>query len=396
MVERRRRLEIEIRRSAPEYGEILYPRPASLAGIQGVLRPDELLLEYFVGKEQAWLWILDRERARLHPLGSPSRIERLVGEFVDQVSRPGGDLGGRNPDIEAAERLAAAVLPAIPLPVAKRLVIAPDGPLHHVPFEALRIGGRFLVQDHEVVVVPSATALRLMRERVRPTAAGGFLGVGDPLARPGDTHSPRLPFARREVEGIAGLFPEESSRVLIGASATESMLRSLDLERFRYVHFATHGWLDAENPRHSGLKLTAAEGEGSDDLLSLDEILGLRLGSEVVVLSACRSGLGELLVGEGLVGLTRAFLYAGSRTVVVSLWNVGDRSTADFMLAVYEGLRRGEGISAALRQAKLRFLASDRPDRRRILRWAPFVLVGEPGRPSGKVNRASTNSTMKR
>jgi CHAT domain-containing protein len=111
------------------------------------------------------------------------------------------------------------------------------------------------------------------------------------------------------------------------------------------------------------------------------------------VLSACRSGLGELLRGEGLISLTRSFLYAGSRSVVVSLWDVADSSTADFMLEVYRGLIEGSGTSASLRRAKLSFLTSERPGRRQIRRWAPFVLVGEPGEVTKEMNRDRAGST---
>ena len=139
--------------------------------------------------------------------------------------------------------------------------------------------------------------------------------------------------------------------------------------------------------------LTAAGSDPTGHVLTPGDILGLRLDSDVVVLSACRSGLGELLRGEGLVSLTRAFLQAGSRAVVVSLWDVGDRSTADFMGAFYKGLLRGEPVAAALRGAELSFVRSESPSRREIFRWAPFVLVGDPGVPANALNPAPAGST---
>jgi CHAT domain-containing protein len=148
---------------------------------------------------------------------------------------------------------------------------------------------------------------------------------------------------------------------------------------FRFLHFATHGWFDPEDPRNSGLRLATGGETAESDLLSMDDILALPLSAEVVVLSACGSGLGELVRGEGFIGLTRAFLYAGSRSVVATLWDVEDRPTSEFMTEFYRFLRAGESASSALRRARLGFLASDRAGRRRLAQWAPFVLVGDPG-----------------
>jgi len=390
------RLEIEIRRGEPRYAEIVYPVPVTASELRSdVLREGEVLLEYFVGERRAWLWVADRAGVKVHALVSPAEIHERVAAFLAEARGADADLAGRRPDIAAAERLAAAVLPPRPLPRGSRLLVAPDGPLHHVPFGALRGGGRFLIEDHEITVVPSATALRLMRHLPAARAAGGFLGVGDPIAREKDPEFPSLPYSGMEIERIGRLFPEAERRTLTGAAATQDKLGALDLGRFRYVHFATHGRLESHNARLSGLALTAVPGDPTGHVLTSADILGLRLDSDLVVLSACRSGLGELLRGEGLVSLTRAFLYAGSRSVVVSLWDVGDRSTADFMGSFYEGLLRGEPAASALRGAKLSFLESESPSRREIFRWAPFVLVGDPGESRNALNPAPPAPTKR-
>jgi CHAT domain-containing protein len=181
--------------------------------------------------------------------------------------------------------------------------------------------------------------------------------------------------------------------MLLGPDATKAKLRALDLERYRFVHFATHGWLFGDDASRSGLTLTADSDDAGSALLSREDVVGLRLGSDVVVLSACRSGEGELLRGEGLVGLTRSFLYAGTRSVLVSLWNVGDQSTVDFMTEFYRGMKAGETAAAALRRAKLSFLESERAARRAVRHWAPFILVGNPAPARGAVNRSANGPT---
>jgi CHAT domain-containing protein len=220
-----------------------------------------------------------------------------------------------------------------------------------------------------------------MRRRAPPSSRS-FLGVADPVTTvAGETLAP-LPFAGQEVDSVAGLFPESDRRVLTGADAARATIRSLDLRRYRFVHFATHGWLDPGEWQDSGLWLSPASAGGPAEILSVEDTLSLSLDAELVVLSACRSGAGEMLNGEGLVGLTRAFLHSGSRGVVVSLWAVPDQSTADLMGAFYGAVRRGKSASTALREAKLELLRSTVPGRNRIARWAGFVLVGVHGPPS--------------
>jgi CHAT domain-containing protein len=192
-----------------------------------------------------------------------------------------------------------------------------------------------------------------------------------------------LAHARSEVLSIARLFPPDRRQVRLGGAATESGFKKEDLAQYRILHLATHGLIDDSAPGRSGLLL--APGDGTEDgLLQGTEILNLKLDADMVVLSACGSGLGTLVRGEGLVGLSRAFFYAGTRSLVVSLWNVDDASTAEVMKAFYRRLSRGPsrgpspGLSRAeaLREAKRDLLRSDRPLYHHPYYWAPLVLVG--------------------
>lgn len=399
------RMEIQIRADSERSGgpgPLPEARPVTLARVQqSVLHENEGLLEYFLGESGAWVFSITKRRASVRSLVPPREIAAKAASFLDATAGAGKsawDHDAMRREREAAETLAAVLLPA-GLPEGSRLLVAPDGPLRHVPFEAIRTGGRFLVETREVAVVPSAATLALLREprkRVRNTpgrSPAGFLGVADPSLGVGGVTIPPLPFARREVEGIAALFPQSESKVLVGEDATRSKVLSAAPGR-RFVHFATHAWLDTENPRDTGLRLGAEKpGEGGA-LLGVADILSLSLSADLVVVSACSSGEGEALRGEGLAGLTRAFLYAGSRAVVVSLWDVPDRSTADFMQDFYEGLVHGQDATAALRASKLRFLASDVPGRDRILNWAPFILVGDPGMTTSRSNHTGAQATQ--
>jgi CHAT domain-containing protein len=210
-----------------------------------------------------------------------------------------------------------------------------------------------------------------------PPVSGGFLGLGDPPSND-DPAFPPLAHARASLERIAAGFPPGSATLLMGEDLTKAALEDLPLREFRYVHFATHTLLDPERPRYLGLRLGPGE-EGADSFLYMHEIPSLDLDAELVTLSSCRSGLGEMLRGEGLNGLTRAFLQAGARAVLVSLWNVDDRSTGEFMEVFYREIRAGRPPAEALRLVKLGFLRSERPLQRHPRRWAPFVLVGVSG-----------------
>jgi tetratricopeptide (TPR) repeat protein len=371
------RLHLKIRHEDPRYGSLTEPRPIGVGELLAQLSDGEVLLEFFVGERQAWLWQIDREGSSLRRLPEPPEILRLVSSYIASLERPDSGLLGDAAIREEGARLAAALLP-LPLPGgARRLIIVPDGPLHHLPFEALVRDGRYLVQAFEVTVAPSASTLAGLRRDRRKPAPNAVAAFGDPAIGAGDDRFPPLPHARREVERIAALFPPERAVLLTGDEATRKAILEASLDRYRYVHFAAHGWIDGRDLGHSGLILSTGGREPAGALLSVADIFSLRLGAEMVALSACRSGSGEIRGGEGIVGMARAFIDAGARSVLVSLWNVNDASTADLMERLYEGLAGGRPPSEALRAAKLEFIESDRPLRRHPYRWAPFVLVGD-------------------
>lgn len=187
----------------------------------------------------------------------------------------------------------------------------------------------------------------------------------------------RLKSSGRELSEIGQLFDPEEVKIFLRGEATEENAKSeAYLPHARLIHFATHGVISEQQPQRSGLVLTLDEDPAEDGLLQVYEIFNLKINAELVVLSACETGLGKEVRGEGLIGLSRAFLYAGTPRVVVSLWQVADRSTAELMVRFYEHLTQGMDKTESLRQAKLELLEEGRLAHPYY--WAPFILIGKP------------------
>jgi CHAT domain-containing protein len=191
------------------------------------------------------------------------------------------------------------------------------------------------------------------------------------------TNYQRLEYSAREIENIASLFKKGNADIYLRGDATEeNVKREGELKKFNYVHFATHGFIDENKPDFSSLVLTQDKNSEEDGFLRATEIFNLNLNADLVVLSACQTGLGKLIRGEGMVGLTRAFMYAGTPSVLVSLWSVKDASTATLMSDFYKNLIKGKlSKTDALRKAQLSMLGNEKFAH--PFYWAPFVLVGD-------------------
>jgi CHAT domain-containing protein/Tfp pilus assembly protein PilF len=393
-----REIEARIKSESPHYAQIRYPSPIRRGEIQALLRADEALLEYSVGEESAYLFVVTSEGLTVHPL---STTAAKLGEAVAAL-RPALENGGRltNAYLRTASLLyQELVVPAQEeLKGKRRLLIAPDGALHHLAFEALltrraerESDCRFLVEDRAISYIPSASVLSSLQAPTSSTESRKRLIAFAPAYGPAslperatrsagsetvrgesrDSPLPDLEGARQEVARIADLYSERDRAVYVGPAASrENFKRSL---RAVFLHFAGHGTLDEEHPERSSLELT-------DGSLRVDDIFNLELSSDLVVLSACRTA-GKVVTGEGLVGLTRAFLYAGAPSIVVTLWQAVDASARDLMVQFYTNLGREDDKAEALRQAKLALIEQGRQAGGRLARpyyWAPFILVGKP------------------
>jgi CHAT domain-containing protein len=297
-----------------------------------------------------------------------------------------------------------------PWAIAMNLVIVPSGVFGKLPIELLvepdaTGAGLFLVEGRRIRYAPSLTSLHFIRmwERRRSGPERMLWALGDPVYHPTDERlgrqarpagSPssavlppvggprgagleRLPFSGWEVDRIAALLGAGPDDQLIGAAATEAAVKRLSargvLARYRYLHFACHGELGTTGGTWPGLVLAQYDdGSGEDGTLRLDEAAGLGINADLVILSACQTGLGLHYESEGVVGLARAFLNAGSRGVLCSLWRVADRETSELMVDVYAGLKAGRPAAEALGDAQRKMIAAGQPP----LYWAPFVLIG--------------------
>ncbi|HEY6328121.1 MAG TPA: CHAT domain-containing protein, partial [Blastocatellia bacterium] len=416
----RRRMESALRRSNPKYAELRYPTRLDAASIQKLLGPDTLLLEYSLDDDCSRLFAVTNTDLRIAKLPSRELIRGEVDQVRSAISSPGR--AGLTNYLRAATLLYNDVVaPASGLLAGKtRLVIVPDGPLYYLPFEVLLKGKApelplsalpYLVRDFSISYAPSASVLAMLNgaaqntpEAIAPPSKD-FLGFADPdYVSSSRTANPRqpvdeqrssesagaqgldpLPGSRAEVQKIAGLFPADKVTLFLGPEATEENVKVEGrLRQYRYIHFAVHGLINEAQPQLSSLALSIPAGHadggkasGEDGFLRMDEIFNLRMRPDLVTLSACESGLGKQVRGEGLVGLTRAFFYAGAPSLVVSLWNVDDRSTASLMEDFYRRLQAGGQEKAdALRAAKLSLIRDGHFAHPYY--WAAFVLNGKP------------------
>jgi len=362
------------------------------------------MLSYIIGESESYLFNLGPEddlRVQALPIGE-SELRQRVEKFRGLIAEAQGTALG---EFRAAElrRLSKELYNLLIAPAAdriekaERVLIVADGPLHYLPFAALlretssedeHPHDQYLAEWKPFHSVLSATVYaEIKKDRPGPTKSQTgsplfFSAFGDPQFPAGlETKGPEqiadirvrsairrgilqfepLPSSRREVEGIASLFPSDKVAIFLGAEATEERAKAIG-KGARILHFATHARLDDRFPLNSALVLTIPEGFPEDrdnGLLQVWEIFEkVRLNADLVVLSACDTGLGAEQGGEGLIGLTRAFQYAGARSVIASLWSVRDQATSELMIRFYKHLRAGLPKDEALRQAQVELIRS--------------------------------------
>ncbi len=361
----------DLLKSEPAYGAARALRVPSTDEVQTQLPADTALVEYLVGDDSLSVFVLTRGQLRAKTVPSRQNELRARVELLRDLITRADSNDWQLPAVALRRILIEPLEKEGWLKGVSKLVLVPHGLLHYVPFAALprSAGGtnRFLLDDYELSYLPAASALAYGRSRDSPLRS--LMAMAPERAR--------LRYAQQEARSITRQFSGESL-LLAGKLATESAFKR-QAPGFRVVHLATHGYFNKLNPLFSGVELEA--GGDEDGRLEVHEILGLQISADLVTLSACQTALGsgyfsEAPPGDDLVGLTRAFLFAGSPSVLATLWEVDDRSTLELMQAFYGDLRDASKATAlAGAQRKLR---NGNGRYRHPYYWAPFVLVGRP------------------
>jgi CHAT domain-containing protein/Tfp pilus assembly protein PilF len=419
-------VEAALRESSVSYAA-LTPQTLNVREIQTqVLGEQTLLLEYAIGEERSYLWAVTPEAVQSFELPPRKEIVAAALDFYNATTaRNTGALALRHPErfdarAESAGRALSRMIlgPVEHLLGGRLLLVVSDGALQYVPFAALPLPSspkeRILVRN-EVVSLPSASALAALRRQIegRPAAPKTLAVLADPVFAgdprllrlprfkssqiplaahrpvppPRSPDSPEdqlllppLPFAGEEAKNILAFVPDAGQKLAaIGFAASYELATSGELAEYRHVHFATHGLLDSQQPKLSKLALSQFRADGrrqEESFLRLADIYNLDLNADLVALSACKTALGKELRGEGLVGLTRGFMYAGAARVLASLWSVEDRATARLMKSFYRYLLAEKRPAAdALRRAQLDL--AGKPPYDAPYYWAGFSLQGE-------------------
>ena len=351
----------QLKIQSPETAELISVDVASLAEIQSLLDTDTTLIEYFVTEERTFAFIITDNSFKTVPLNiSRQQLTEELALFRDFT-----DLGEPYPQ-ELQQLHKWLILPLQPHLNTTKIAIVPHGVLHYLSFAALTDGKGYFSDDYALFTLPNASILRYLTEK-RKSATGNLLALGDPEA----TGISPLNYARQEVKAIASLF---NTQPLVGKAATESAVWS-QATQSGMLHLAAHADYNTFNPLFSSIQLVGDNHH--DGVLQVYEIydLDLRSTTNLVVLSACQTKIGELSRGDEVVGMNRAFLYAGTPTVMASLWNVDDAATGLLMEQFYSHLQAGMGKAESLQQAQ-REVRKNYPH---PYYWAAFSLTGDVG-----------------
>ena len=421
-------LENKIRESSPQFAALVQPVPLTLEETQKqVLDPETLLLEYSLGEDKSFLWAVTTSSIKSYELPNRGVIEPLARRVYGLLTARNQSvaketLEQRRLRLQSADaeylKAAASLSQMLLGPAAgelknKRLLIVSDGVLQFVPFAALPdpVNAQALMVNHEIVTAPSTSVVALLRQETtnRKPAPKTLAVFADPVFSDNDPRvltarlahaardektSPtdavrsaseigvgdlrRLRFSRQEADEITRFATNELQLEAVDFKAKRALATSAELGQYRIVHFATHGLINNTHPELSGVVLSLVDEKGrpQNGFLRLYDLYNLKLSADLVVLSACQTALGKEIRGEGLVGLTRGFMYAGAPRVVASFWQIDDRATAEFMKRFYQEML-GQKLrpAAALRAAQASMSKDPRWNQPHY--WAAFTLQGE-------------------
>lgn len=332
-----------------------------LAVVQKQLHPDERIIEFHDLPARLLVWVVSNDGIHEQSYPIPRKdLVRLVDAFRQSI------IDGRRSAVGAADQLGELLIKPLNLPRNARLIVVPSGPMYYLPFQALRLDGHYLIEQHPLSVTPSISiAMQLIR---RGTVVHGSLtAFGNPDVAP----QYALPGSEAEVKALAAVFP--GTQLFMHADATKTRFEE-NAGKTSLIHVAAHAQADTIDPLYSRILL--ASENGKVNFLEAHEVLGLNLDKvSLVTLSACESGLGRVADGDEVLGFTRSFLAAGASGLIVSLWPVSDDATKLLMSTLYDELAKGSDVQVAMQRAQLAVLRSKGMDHPFF--WAPFNVIGD-------------------
>ena len=386
-------LKREMRTKSPTYAEINYPEIISLQEAQRELLDSKTaFFAYCIGKEHSYAFVITKKDFRIFSLPPRENIQRQVSDYLKVIS----DKENKNFKL-GYELFSALVLPGLDKNI-KNIIFVPDDILHFLPFETLithKEKRDWLIKDYKIAYAPSISSLREIIQRKKsngPKPRMDILAFGDPFFGPweaGENGSDifqdyytsnafkffRLKYSGFEIDKISALFKKRKIKIFRREEASKEQLINHSLDNYKIIHFATHSIIDEKIPARSSIVLSLDEDLTQDGFLQMREIYNLKLNSDLVTLSSCQTGLGEFIKGEGIEGINRAFFYAGTSSVLMSLWAVNDQASYQLMERFYFHLRSSESIMSALRKAKLELIDSNTLSHPYY--WAGFIVSGK-------------------
>ncbi|MDR9364944.1 MAG: CHAT domain-containing tetratricopeptide repeat protein [Balneolaceae bacterium] len=382
----------------PDYYRLKYDQSyANREVVVDLLEQDEALINYIVSDEEIFALVLDKSDIRFYSLGKSDSLSTRVKSLRNSVLSDRSEQYSKVAN-ELYNQLIEPILSEINI---NSLIIVPDQSLHYLPFEMLLIEASenssyyelpYLIRDYKISYVPSATVLQMLKEQkiqnpqnlfaVAPFNESTIKFEEEASASRYMAGLSPLPLTQYETGEIAKIFEERDSlleyifpeevKILLGEEATKSTIETTSFEQYGYIHFATHAFVNEQDPSLSGIVFW---GEQDDDgMIYVNDIYNMRMNADLVVLGACETGLGTVYKGEGMIGFTRAFIYAGASNLMVSMWKVNDQPTANLMIKFYRYVKEGHSYSEALQMAKIDLI--DQPEFAAPRNWAAFILQG--------------------
>ena len=386
-------LKREIRAKSPDYINVKYPEIITFDETQkNLLDSKTAIFEYSIGKETSLGFVITKNDYKTFSLPNREQLQLIISDYLGVLSDK------ENQDFKLGHKLyKILVKPGLKENI-KNVIFVADDILHYLPFETLissSHGINWLIHDLRIAYVPSISSLReiIIRKKAKKRKPKmDLLALGDPnfelatkldnqdetntlITKTKGREKSRLKYSGIEINNISELFNKKKIKTLVRDSASEENLKDHNLEVYKIIHFATHSLIDNNRPYGSYILLAINEDPKENDYLQAREIYNLKLNADLVTLSACETGLGKFIKGEGIEGLNRAFFYAGTSSVMMSLWPVNDQATYQLMERFYIYLRSSKSIMKALRKAKLEMIASEKLNHPYY--WASFIISGK-------------------